>query len=1137
MGSHKGRARSASLVLDRFVRCSGSAALDLSTGRTAWVRKRRDISSECRLDWSERCLALLRGGHSETGRLLDFGVNDSGTAVEVFDLPGRPTSWTGRLAAALPERRIRRVGVREARAAPCRNLGRASSCREVVDLSPLPEIGAVLEALETGATCGPRVLFFGGAPGTGVRTAWLQLAREARLRGYVPISGGCFANPSPVWATLVGPRLRRLLRGRHLVIFHDARQSTGGASLDERQRILAGLLPTLAETGRPHLLIVARGSPRSPGVWIGRPERTRSRLPVAAESSTPYDVVAPRPSGEATCPAGVQEALAQARTGLRLVSSGRHAPGDRLVRRAIGALERRQHSAHAGSALMQLGLATLRRGRTAEALTLFGRARRAFERAGRPTGTVAAMIGTGLAYTDADQLPLSESTLRAALAAAEAFEDAGLTIRARLALGRCLLWRGELAGARIEVERAREERSGWDAPFATSADSTAAIGGVADASASTSPSRSAGSRLADIAEPSIEVGTDVAASALACRIALASGAIDLAASAARRALLAAEKNGRPVETWTSERAMAEVQASMGDAVALREHVVRAGRAARAAHLPLLQFRLRMTLVEGLHRAGREAEARRLATRLQRVSQGPLPPLVRRRLRMCRERCEMLASAQPEGTADTEGSWSGVRAFDQRAGHSARGSDPALDIVPEIIEFFRMCQEAESPRQLLDRACTRLQERLDSVSVVLVGRTATGTMTLVSIGRPLGASDIAERAMALGTTIGPLTSPAGHEAAAAIQYGGEVAAALAARWAVDRRPEAARSAAVLTAAASALAVAVRTVIDQAVAESVEPGQHPSGLLGVSRSMVDLRQLLARAAAAPFPVLIQGESGTGKELAARAIHEASPRRTRRFCAINCAALGEDLLEAELFGHARGAFTGAVAERPGLFEAADGGTLFLDEVGELSPRAQAKLLRATQEGEVRRLGENASRSVDVRLVAATNRALGDEVRDGRFRRDLLYRLDVISIRVPPLRQRPEDIPVLAARFWEEARARVGSRAVMTPAVIAALCRYNWPGNARELQNVMAAIAVGAPCRGLIGIDALPDLLRMPSGVAASAAGSLDQARRQFEEGFVRAALARAGGRRSRAAADLGLTRQGLSKLLVRLGIDAHA
>jgi DNA-binding NtrC family response regulator len=220
----------------------------------------------------------------------------------------------------------------------------------------------------------------------------------------------------------------------------------------------------------------------------------------------------------------------------------------------------------------------------------------------------------------------------------------------------------------------------------------------------------------------------------------------------------------------------------------------------------------------------------------------------------------------------------------------------------------------------------------------------------------------------------------------------------------------------------------------------------------------------------------------------------------------------------------------ERAGVFEEAHGGTLFLDEVGELSGRAQAKLLRVIQEGEVRRVGENLPRRVDVRIIAATNRDLRQEAAAGRFRLDLLYRLDVIRLTVPPLRERREDIGMLADHFWREATGRVGSRAVLGTAASAALARYDWPGNARELQNVLAALAVRVPRRGVVPAGALPPQFGGPAGPDAC---RLDAARRAFEERFVRAALVRTGGHRGRAATELGVTRQGLTKLMTRLGI----
>jgi transcriptional regulator with GAF, ATPase, and Fis domain len=362
----------------------------------------------------------------------------------------------------------------------------------------------------------------------------------------------------------------------------------------------------------------------------------------------------------------------------------------------------------------------------------------------------------------------------------------------------------------------------------------------------------------------------------------------------------------------------------------------------------------------------------------------------------------------------------------------------------------------------------------------------------------------------------------------VRFGGEVVAALGCRWTAGAAIDLEGAAVLLRAAALSIAPHVRAILDRRIPE---PPAAWADLLGESAAAVALREAVLRAARAPFPVLVEGESGCGKELVARAMHRLGPRRHRRFCALNCAALTDDLVEAELFGHTRGAFTGAATERPGLFEDADGGTLLLDEVGELSPRAQAKLLRVLQEGEVRRVGENMPRHVDVRVVAATNRNLADEVHAGRFRADLRFRLDVVRIAVPPLRERASDVPLLAAHFWRDAAARVGSQATLSAEALAALARYDWPGNVRELQNVIAWIAVQSPRRGRIGPSALP---RHVAQAAISTSCTFEAAREEFDRRFIRAALAGAGGQRARAAEAIGVSRQGLSKMMRRLRIS---
>ena len=447
------------------------------------------------------------------------------------------------------------------------------------------------------------------------------------------------------------------------------------------------------------------------------------------------------------------------------------------------------------------------------------------------------------------------------------------------------------------------------------------------------------------------------------------------------------------------------------------------------------------------------------------------------------------------------------------------------MVHDIVAILEACQQDAAPHAAASRVGGLLIERAGAHGVAAIAARGAAPWTLGQSGRPIP-SQLGSRAIDLGMHVGPECGPDGWDAAWPIKQGRDVLGALVCRWRAGGPSPGIDALALAEAAASALS----PVVALAVAPVAQPpSSGDSLLLGGSAAMARVRLAIDRAAPVPFTVLIEGESGAGKELVANAIHARSPRSHRRFCAINCAALTDELFEAELFGHARGAFTGAMGERPGLFEEADGGTLFLDEVSELSPRAQAKILRALQEGEIRRLGEARSRRVDVRIVAATNRSLSEDVAHGRFRADLRFRLDVIRIALPPLRQRPDDIAPLAQHFWRTAAERVGSRAVLGAEVLGALARYDWPGNVRELQNVLTAMAVNAPRRGALGRAVLPEALT----ASPLERPTLDQARREFDTEFVRVALARAGGCRSRAAGDLGLTRQGLAKLIDRLGL----
>ena len=318
------------------------------------------------------------------------------------------------------------------------------------------------------------------------------------------------------------------------------------------------------------------------------------------------------------------------------------------------------------------------------------------------------------------------------------------------------------------------------------------------------------------------------------------------------------------------------------------------------------------------------------------------------------------------------------------------------------------------------------------------------------------------------------------------------------------------------------------------------------VGTAPCVEEVRRLIERVAGSDAPVLIEGETGTGKDLVARAVHEASPRRERPFVAVNCGALSETLLENELFGHVAGAFTGATQEQRGLFEVADGGTLFIDEVAEMSLEIQKKFLRVLEEGDFRRLGESLTRHADVRVVAATNRRLEERVAEGAFRQDLYYRLAVLSIRTPPLREHPEDLALLVEELLERARARHGRAPVtVEPRALEALRRYPWPGNVRELRNVLERALVlcpgsairledcrgigEAPARGATPSQPLPRPTLPP--VTASADG--DQSLLELERAHVQKVLEEAEGNKTLAAKRLGISLRSLYRKLERLDL----
>jgi two-component system response regulator AtoC len=302
-----------------------------------------------------------------------------------------------------------------------------------------------------------------------------------------------------------------------------------------------------------------------------------------------------------------------------------------------------------------------------------------------------------------------------------------------------------------------------------------------------------------------------------------------------------------------------------------------------------------------------------------------------------------------------------------------------------------------------------------------------------------------------------------------------------------------------------------------------------VVGRTEAMLQVYKTAARVAATSATVLIQGESGTGKELVARAIHAASPRASRPFVAVDCGAIAEGVLESELFGHARGAFTGAQATRRGLFEEASEGTLFLDEIGDVGANLQARLLRALQEGTIRRVGANEPIAVDVRVVAATNKELAQSVKEGRFREDLYYRLNVVNIHIPPLRERREDVPLLAEYFAAK-HGRTDGAAISAEAR-ELLVAYDWPGNVRELENVVARALALNPS-GVITPEDLPDHVRGLAAPSRGLGGNVAVHDRptlaELERRYAAQVLRETGGNKTRAAEVLDIDRKTLYRLL---------
>jgi len=760
----------------------------------------------------------------------------------------------------------------------------------------------------------------------------------------------------------------------------------------------------------------------------------------------------------------------------RLIDAGRHAAAERTLRAAIAALDRRGEVARAGEAGMRLGRLLLDRGRAQEAIGVLEDAHSRFQRAHVPLHAIRATVEVGMAQVELARPADAERSCRVAYAAAATEANLDTATLAATALVRVLLWQERFTDAREILE-------------------------------STSP----------CGDPELIARYWC----LAARLNL----VDRRLTDARRALERARPSASactPAIESLVRRWEAVVQAHVGDVEALQVHVAAGLAAARAARLPLRAVKLRLVLIEGFVDADRRGPARRLAAHLGRLAPSTLPPVLRERVNALLKRIhsgEIQVASRPREACARE---TMVR-FHSAATTGAGGE---LDGLSDLLS---LSHQVEDEVEALTRAVVSIRKQTHAVGAAISGRMKDGIHLLASTGGSSHA--VARRCVDAGFTIGPEPSGGWVETAVPIRYLGRVIGALTLRWTGEGLERSQRAMAFVSAAAAACAALTYVLVERHAVP--DHAGAPLDLVGGSPAIEEVRRAVGRAANAPFTVLIEGESGSGKELVARAVHRAGNRRDRPFSALNCAAMPEDLVDVELFGHAKGAFTGASGERLGLFEGADGGTVFLDEVGELSTRAQAKVLRVLQEGEIRRIGENVTRSFDARLVAATNRPLRGEVEAGRFRQDLLYRLDVIRIVVPPLRERVEDIPLLAAHLWQQSALRMGSKAVLGQGVLSALARYDWPGNVRELQNVLSALVVAVPRRGVVGASQLPPAVARATHSASHE--SLECARTAFERRFVRAALARAAGHRGQTASALGLSRQGLSKLMQRLHLDA--
>jgi DNA-binding NtrC family response regulator/tetratricopeptide (TPR) repeat protein len=1065
------------LIADRFFRVKDEReVVDLATSEI--VRLTIEPSSANTRARATSCDRLAGLRHPLLLPLVDYGMHGARWFEAHACLPAlRVPGVHARRAALHLVRFLRAAGLELDAGTSARNVRpavetAAASWRPIgVFLQWRPALDVIRSVIEAPGPPGVTAITVHAPEGAGLHTARLQVARAARLGGFVVIDSRFGALQDAIvpprhlcvldWLTPAAVLPAALTSAaaagarRHLWIRFCRHAVTGGGGAIGLERLMTHDLTAAifvdADFGlsAAEVRSAAAASGGLPGALIASLTSARGARGGAAwvHETAPEYVVRPRPDAvNAHVAAGVARLERAVTAALCIAARGRHARATRLLTRCAAALAARGALPAASVASCALGDLHLDRGHPGKALSAFDQARRWSPNS--PV-TMRALVGTGRALTEEGRLLDAEAAFRTA-ALGDPRDDPGAAAPRGLALVLCL-------------------RGRFDA--------------AADVLGARSP-------------------------ALLSVILRLKGDLAGAAQAAARATRDASQTD-PADVCEAHLAAAQLHASLNQSEEARRHARAAADASRRSRVPALRLRAAAEVAAGI--PGGSAARRRLL-----FAAGRLPPLAAARVR---------AALRRDGEDDEE-----LRRFVEMSGALALGPAPhgTVDLIQRFQALLDAIHDTPDEAAALQVIAADVLTGVEACSAVI--RSARLGRPAAVAGRPWPAEQALTQAV-LDGGCSLFCDGLTPEAAEPVQAAGSVLGSIAVRWVPGARPPAARARDLLRVAAAAAAPMLRA-LSAAPPPSADPAQrYPDDLLGPGAAADRVRDAIRRAALAPYPVLIEGESGSGKELVARAIHARGPRRARRFCAVNCAALTDDLLEAELFGHAKGAFTGAVSERPGLFEEADQGTLFLDEAGDLTPRAQAKLLRALQEGEIRRIGENLPRKVDARVVAATNRSLEDDVRTGRFRADLRFRLDVIRIPIPPLRERPDEVPWLVERLWGEAAARVGTRATLGDEVIAALARYDWPGNVRELQNVVASLAVHGPRRGRVPASLLPARI---AGAALHRSIGFDEARVEFERRFVRAALARAGGRRTIAAAQLGVSRQGLAKILKRLGIE---